>query len=256
MKYSVIIPTLNSRDDLDTLFDSIEKNNIQGMSELVFVDAGSKDGTIDIINRYKEKYNYLKLIECGMVSKGKGRNLGVKAATGDVIIHTDSDVEFLPGWFEAIQDSMGYADIVAGFSPDPEGKHLPRVPIYVDGQDITYPTCNIAYKKEVFERVGLYNEVQNMPEDCEFHYRCVKAGYIIHYNPDMKLHHHQRSGRIGFAKQAFWNGEARYELNKLYPELKHSHQHGASFKNLLRLGFGFGGFVIGRFMNKKGEKVD
>ena len=100
-----------------------------------------------------------------------------------------------------------------------------------------------------------YNEIQNLPEDLEFNYRCVKTGYNICYNPKMKLFHNQRLTKKGFCKQAFWNGEARYELNKLHPELKHKSQHGASFKNLVRLGFGFFGYTIGRFYKKKGEKI-
>ena len=150
---------------------------------------------------------------------------------------------------------MKYNDIVVGYSPDPKGKQLPRVPIYVDGQDITWPCCNIAHKKKVFDDIGYYDETQNLPEDCEFNLRCVKAGYVIHYNPKMKLFHNQRTSWKGFCKQAFWNGEARYELNNLHPELKHMHQHGVGCKNLFRLGFGACGYFIGRYYKKKGEKI-
>jgi len=71
----------------------------------------------------------------------------------------------------------------------------------------------------------------------------------------MILYHNQRTSKKGFCKQAFWNGEARYEINKLHPELKHNHQHGASLKNIVRLGFGFLGYTIGRYYKKKGEKI-
>jgi len=251
MKFSLVIPTFNSEDDIFALFGSIKEHGIHNKAEIVVVDADSKDDTIKKI----EEYNCARIIRAGFVSKGKARNIGIKKSKGDVVINTDSDVKILPGWFDGLENSMQVCDIVAGYSPDPKGKHLPRVPIYVDGQDITYPTCNIAHKKEVFEEVGYYDETQNLPEDCEFNYRCVKAGYAIYYNPKMKLYHMPRTSWKGFCKQAFWNGEARYEINRLHPELKHSHQHGVGFKNLARLGFGFFGYTIGRYYKKKGEKI-
>jgi len=249
MQYSLVIPTFNSAEDIYNLFSFIKENGIHNKAEIIVVDSGSKDNTIKQI----KKYNCAKIINAGYVSKGKARNIGIKESKGDVIINIDSDVRILPGWFDALERSMKTEDIVAGYSPDPKGKQLPRVPIYIRGQDITYPCCNIAHKKEVFEEVGYYNEIQNLPEDIEFNYRCVQAGYNICYNSKMKLYHDQRTTWKGFCKQAFWNGEARYELKKIQPDLKS--QHGASFKNLVRLGFGFFGYTIGRFYKKKGEKI-
>jgi len=248
-KVSIIVPTLNSEDDLPKLLDSLEP--IKDKIELIAVDSGSTDKTIGILKQYK----YPKVITAPDSSKGKARNIGIKKAAGDIIVNTDSDCIILPGWYEALTDSMQYADIVAGNSPDPNGKNLPRVPIVIDGQDITYPACNIAHKKEVFDKIGYFDETQNLPEDCELNYRAVKAGYTIHYNPKMKLYHNQRRNAIGFARQAFWNGEARWELNKMHNELKNLHQHGVGIKNLLRLGFGFLGYTIGRLYKRKGEKI-
>ncbi len=50
--------------------------------------------------------------------------------------------------------------------------------------------------------------------------------FRMDYNPKMKVYHYQRSTRKGFAKQAFWNGYGRKQLNRIHPELKHGHQHG------------------------------
>lgn len=249
-KVTIVFPTLNSENDLPKLLESLAplKNKV----EVIAVDAGSTDKTLELLKQYK----FPRIISVSSFSsKGKARNEGIKKATGDIIVNTDSDVEILLGWYEALMESMSHADVVMGYSPDPEGRHLPRVPIFVDGQDITYPACNMAHRKAVFDKVGLFDETQNLPEDCELNYRCVKAGYTIQYNPKMKLYHYQRRSPIGFARQAFWNGEARYELNTLHPELKHSHEHGVGWKNLLRLGFGFLGYTLGRFYRKKGEKI-
>lgn len=205
------------------------------------MDADSEDATQDIIRDYGVKlYSISDNFYCGA-----NRNFGVKKSNGDVIAFLDADTQIVDGWLDELISSMRGYDIVAGYSPDPDGKHLPRVPIYVDGQDITYPTCNIAYRREVFDKVGYFREDMKRGSDCEFNYRCVKAGYIIGYNPKMKVYHHQKDSFRGFAKQAFWNGYARKQLNRIHPDLKHRHQHGVSLKNLARLGFGFLGYVSG-----------
>jgi len=249
MEVSIVILTIDCGEYISVLLNSIKRNKINKKAEIIVVDAGSKDNTISEIR----KFDFVKIVLTNRVSKGKARNLGIEKSKGDIIAFLDSDVEVLSGWYEALLKSMKHSDIVAGYSPDPNRKDIGRVPTLIDGCDITYPTCNIAYKREVFN-IGGFTEVQRVPEDCEFHYRCVKAGYIIDYNPRMKVFHHQHFSRFGFAKQAFWNGEARYELNKLYPNLKNSHQHGLSFSNIVRMGFGFLGFTIGRFLGKK-DKV-
>lgn len=250
-KVSIIVPTLDSERDITILLMSMTRNNIDKRAEVIAVDAGSIDQTKIVLEHYK----FPKIINVGRVSKGKARNEGIKAATGDIIINIDSDVDILPGWFEEILRTIDVTGILAGYSPAADGKHLPRVSTWVDGQDITYPTCNIAHKREVFDKVGFFNETQNLPEDCEFNYRCVKAGYTIFYNPQMKLYHNQRHTTKGFVKQAYWNGEARYEINKLHPDIKHNHQHGVNARNMARLGFGFLGFMIGRYAKAKGEKI-
>jgi len=250
-KVSIIIPVRECAKDINVLLNSLVKLSLHKKTEVIVIDSDSKDYTIDIV----KNFGFPIFIQAGKTSKGEARNIGIKKATGDIIVNIDSDTEILEGWYEAIIKSMNQYDIVAGYAPDPKGNHLPRVPIYIDGQDITYPCCNIAHKRKVFNDVGFYDTTQNLPEDIEFNYRCVKKGYVIHYNPKMKLHHYQRSSKIGFAKQAFWNGEARYELDKIHPEFRHSHQHGVGFKNMARLGFGFFGYYFGRYLRKKGEKI-
>ena len=216
MKYSIIIPAFNSDQDLLMLLLSMRSKKIAEKSEIIVVDYESTDNTKEIV----KMYGFARLICIDFCSKGKARNEGIKKSTGDVIVNIDSDVEILDGWFEAMKETMNYADIVAGYSPDPLDRQLPRVPIWVDGQDITFPTCNIAYKRSVLDKVGLFNEEQDMAEDCELNYRCVKAGYTIAYNPKMKLYHHQRETKRGFIKQAFINGKARARLRALHPEIK------------------------------------
>ncbi len=245
-KLSIVFPTLNSEKEIIKLLDSIEKLGLEREVEVIAVDADSDDHTIEILEQRK----YPKIVKLPRNStKGKARTEGIKAATGDIIANIDSDVEILDGWHKAIMDTMNYGDIVAGHSPHPERGDIPRVPILIDGQDITYPACNIAHKKEVFKKVGYYKDTE-LAEDCDFNYHCVKAGYAIQYNPKMKVLHHHSTDKIGFIKQAFIYGRGRWELNKTYPKLKDKHQHGLGIRNWVRLGFGFLGYLYEKIRKK------
>jgi len=245
-KLSIVFPTFDSKKEIPRLLESIERLGLDKKAEIIAVDAESKDGTVEILKKHK----YVKIVKLPRsASKGKARTKGIEASSGNIIANIDSDVEILEGWYEAIMETMEHADIVAGYSPHPKRGAVPRVSILIDGQDITYPGCNIAHKKEVFEKVGYVKDTE-LAEDCDFNYRCIKAGYIIQYNPKMKIFHHHTTTKIGFIKQAFIYGRGRWELNKNYPELKTKHQHGVSIKNLIRLGFGFLGYIYEKIINR------
>ena len=253
MKISVVVPTLNSQHDIKRLLQSIEDNNISKNIELIVVDADSHDSTLSIVNQY----NFTKVIHAGLCPRGKARNEGVINSSNNIIAIIDSDTELLPGWVDAILDSLitRKLDIVAGYSPNPNGDNLPRVPMLVNGQDITWPFCNIAFKRSVFDNVGLfYESYTKVPDDCDFNIRCIKKGYTISYNPNMKLYHHQRSTFIKFCKQSYWNGYFRKGLKELHPELKLSAMHNIHLKSLIRLGFGAIGYITGDYRHKKGER--
>jgi GT2 family glycosyltransferase len=247
---SIIVPTINSESDVRVLCESMKRLGLDEKAEFIFVDSCSRDDTRHVLASYNVTVIPLDTI----VSKGRARNIGFHNATGNIIVNVDADIEFIEGWFEEVLNTMKYADIAAGYSYIPGGS-LPRVGLYVDGQDISYPCCNLVHKREIFEKVGLFDETQGQAEDMELNYRCIQQGYSIVYNPKMKLIHHQRTTKKGWWKQAFWNGEARYELIRLHPELFRKQNQGLSIRGLVRLGVGSLGYAFGRFYRRPGEKV-
>ena len=63
-----------------------------------------------------------------------------------------------------------------------------------------------AYRRKVFEKVGLFNENLGRTEDNEMHYRITKAGYRICYTPDIVSYQHTRNTWHGMIKQKYGNG--------------------------------------------------
>ena len=238
-KISIIIPTLNEEYNLKRLFASLEEEkNYNKKFEVLVVDSCSTDGTEELC-KTKPYVRYIR-----QKSKpGKARNIGIQKSLTENIVMLDADTEITPSWYHAVVDGLKHYPIVAGYSPDPEGKQMPRVPAYVYGQDITWPQCNIAYRKGIFSLIGYLREDMFCAEDCEFHYRCAQAGLVILYHPHMKVWHYERPTRKQWIKKQIKNGYGRYELNRVHPDLKTEHQHGLSPKQLVRLGLGAYGYL-------------
>ena len=247
MNISLVVTTKSNKNNIIRLVNSLLPI-LEQLHEFIFVDAGTPE--------LKETVHSLSLfpqiIDGTGSSRGEGKNIGIRNATGDVIVFLDDDTEVTDSWLPQLIKSMKHGDIVAGYSPNPLGRDLPRVSTYYKGQDLSFPSCNIAFKKEVFDAVGLFDSSMITAEDMEFNYQCVRAGHMIEYNPMMVVYHYHRASFRGFIRQAFWNGYGRKQLDQRCPELKHTHQHGMNVKSLGRLGIGFLGYVFGGY---RGESL-
>lgn len=113
--FSVIIPAYNAGKFLDKAVDSVLNQDFDNY-ELIIVDDGSTDNTLEICNTYAEKFKDKVIV----VSKGnKGvsaaRNTGIKKACGKYILFIDSDDYIEPNSLSTLSDriiQLGYPDIV------------------------------------------------------------------------------------------------------------------------------------------------
>ena len=96
-KLSVIIPIYNSESYLANCIDSVCKQ-INKNVELILINDGSKDESIEICKKYIKKFNFIRLIN---LKKNKGvsyaRNVGIRSSLGEFICFVDSDDALLPG---------------------------------------------------------------------------------------------------------------------------------------------------------------
>jgi glycosyltransferase involved in cell wall biosynthesis len=242
---SVIITTKNDYDNLDKCLHALvyEKPIIK---EVIVVDG---DGDDTIKRRCSIYPGYYKYINGKGTNMCEGRNLGIKNATGTILAFIDSDTIVHIGWASELQKAMRGNSIVAGYTEDGKGGHrMNRVMCFVNGNDITYAACNIAYHRRVVQKVGYFDTKLKSADDLDYNLRCVLNGFSITYAADMTLTHFHRQSKIKWMKQQFWYGYGRYQFNKKYPGLKHEV---GSIVNLVRLSFGALGYVFGKYLIKK-----
>lgn len=117
MKLSVIIPCYNEVHTIASLLQAVRQAPVQDM-ELVVVDDGSTDGTRDILQAMAQRHEPDLRILFHAMNQGKGAALrtGFQAATGDICIVQDADLEYDPQEFPLVIGPIldNKADVVFG----------------------------------------------------------------------------------------------------------------------------------------------
>lgn len=90
MKISVIIPVFNIEDYIDTCVSSLSSQVFNHL-EIILVNDGSKDGSLQKLHQWKEKDDRIKIIDKENGGLSSARNAGFESATGDYILYVDGD---------------------------------------------------------------------------------------------------------------------------------------------------------------------
>jgi glycosyltransferase involved in cell wall biosynthesis len=245
MDVSIIICTANRARDLRDTLASLAAVRQPGLVELLVVDNRSTDNTRQVVEDAARTFPFpvVYLYE-PVEGKYAALNAGIKAAKGRIVAATDDDARFEADWLErAVEGLNRYdCDFVGGRvlplwgGPKPiwlaehNGLHA-KVIALLDhgnhprefGRGISWPLgVNIAYRREVFDRVGLFDNrlgrkfgtLRNQAQR-EWHLRARAAGCRGFYLPDMIVHHlviPERLRKRYFRRWLYWHGISRAML--------------------------------------------
>lgn len=93
MKISVIIPTYNEEKVILDCLSSLDSQTIDDF-EVIVVDDGSSDKTLEVLKKIKVKNYKLKILKQDHKGPGAARNLGAKSAKGEILVFVDADMTF------------------------------------------------------------------------------------------------------------------------------------------------------------------
>lgn len=225
---SVVVPTFRRADRLPRLLAALAAQDLRDPFEVVVVDDCSPDDTQAVLRASRDGLPFALRVLRPPVNGGaaNARNLGWRAATSDLIAFTDDDCCPTPGWLRAVVDGLREADVVQGrTAPDPGHRH--RLGAFSHTMDIPgpspfYETCNIAYRREVLDKVDGFDTTYRISgEDTDLAHRAIAAGATVAFDADALVLHEIKpsSFRASIAKAKTYDGLVRAVLT--YPELRH-----------------------------------
>jgi len=245
---SIIIPCRNEKNYISMCIDSFLKQSYpMELMEIVIADGMSDDGTKDILEEYSQKYSNVRVIDNKGLSAPKGMNLGIKSSNKDIIIifgaHAYADKDFVKnnveylnkheigcagGPIETVNDNkVGKAISLAMSSPFGVGNALFR---YAQKETYVDTVAFGAYRREVLEQIGYFDEELVRNQDDELNYRVIKEGYKIILSPSIKSTYY---GRGSYAK--LWKQYYQYGFWKVRVMQKHGKP--AAIRHLVPMAF-------------------
>lgn len=228
-KISVIICVYNGVHRIAQAMDSVLALAYPD-AELIVVDDGSEDGTLEVVRRYESAG--VRLVACEHGGLSAARNAGAAAARGEIFAYTDDDCEVDVEWLEWIARAYACGDFAAvggpNLSPVAQNEEeallasVPGAPSQVmldDCEAEHVPGCNLTVRREAFEAIGGFRVKYRVAgDDVDFCWRLLEAGYRIGYQPAAVVWHHRRATFWRYLKQQLGYGRAEALLMEDHPQ--------------------------------------
>jgi glycosyltransferase involved in cell wall biosynthesis len=200
---SVVIPSLNAADTIAAQLDALEHQEWTKAWEVLVVDGGSTDGTVDVVELYRGRLPGLRFIEATeKPGQAHALNVGVREARSPAVVFCDADDEVAPGWLAAMAAALEEHDL-AGCAADGEKLNEPWAR---DVRDVPaglsklwFPpytpfagSGGLGVQRSAHEVAGGFDESMPVLFDVEFCVRAQSAGFKLAFVPDALIHYRFR----------------------------------------------------------------
>jgi glycosyltransferase involved in cell wall biosynthesis len=212
---SIVIPTKNEEKYIDRTLAQFQGNLERLDLEIIVSDAGSKDGTAEIVRNYAGQSNgRIRLVQTeGKQNIAIGRNAGAALAKGGILMHMDADVRIpeMDRFFQQVRERFENPAVVAAtmplwIYPEESGMSdklyhiLMNLTIrlsFIFGVFLAKGECQFV-RRSVFEKIHGYNETIVAGEDCNLFYRLHKEGKIAYLYRLCIYHSPRRFRQYGY----------------------------------------------------------
>lgn len=238
MRFSVVIPTYRRRERVLRHVAALATQTWRDF-EVVVVDDGSGDGTADSLRALETPFP-LTAIEQENQGAAQARNVGARAARGELLLFLDDDMEAAPALLaEHDRSHREGADLVVGDMPlhpdSPPGLLSWGVGLWAETrrQRLAEPgaepglddllTGQMSISREAFERLGGFDTSFTRDglfggEDIDFSYRVIKAGLRVAFNPEAVSYQYYEVDPEAYLRRSRETGRSEEELVLKHPE--------------------------------------
>ncbi|MDQ3657853.1 MAG: glycosyltransferase [Chloroflexota bacterium] len=223
---SVIVCSYNGSRTIANCLEGVRRLDYPD-KEVIVVDDGSTDNVSDVAAAFD-----VRLIRTANQGLGAARNVGMQAATGEILAYIDDDARPDPHWLSYVADMYRRTDFVAvggpNIAPDGDGliaaavAHAPGGPVHVlvtDTEADHIPGCNFSIRKSCLQAVGGWDpRFRAAGDDVDLCWRLQEQGWKLGYMSSAMVWHHRRNSVRTYWRQQQGYGKAEALLEDKWPE--------------------------------------
>jgi succinoglycan biosynthesis protein ExoA len=238
-RVSVVVPVRNEAQFiLRTLGQLAAQRYDPERFEILVVDGQSTDGTPELAREFARRANNVHVFSNPRRLSSAARNIGVRHARGDIIVvvdgHCELDEYFLSNLASAfdrsgaecvgrpqpldVTNATPLQRAIAAARSSPLGHHPASYIYSARGCFAPAKSVAVAYRREVFDLVGLFDEGFDACEDVEFNHRVDRAGLRCYFSPEIAVRYQPRRTLRGLFYQLFRYGRGRIRLARKHPD--------------------------------------
>jgi glycosyltransferase involved in cell wall biosynthesis len=194
MKLSIIIPVYNEQNTIDEILRAVWSEQLADWSkEVIVVDDGSTDNTRIKLKKWEKKCQIIYQIKNS--GKGSAVTKGLEAASGDIILIQDADLEYPPSNYPILLKPFENSAVNVVYGSRFLGSHLSTMFVYAQGNKFVTFLTNILYntnitdmetgykvfRREVISKIKII--AKRFDFEPEFTAKILKQGYQIYEVP-------------------------------------------------------------------------
>jgi glycosyltransferase involved in cell wall biosynthesis len=224
---TVAMPCLNEAAFIENCVRGLQAQTYpRDRIEILIADGGSTDGTRETLERLSREDERIRVIDNPGRIQAAGINHAIRAARGDVIGRMDVHADYAPDYLERCVEVLARtgADNVGGAARCRANGAVQRAvaaalssPLGFGGAsfrdadaegwvDTIFPG---AFRREIFDKVGLFDEGAVVNEDAELNQRILQSGGRIYQSREIVLYYYPRDSLTGLARQYYRYGQGR-----------------------------------------------
>ena len=218
---SVVVPALDCETVIETQLDALAAQDYKGDWEVLVVDNGSTDGTVEVAKAYADRLPNLRIIDA---SSRRGvshaRNCGARAADGELILICDADDRVRPSWVRKMAEASRTLDVIGGYLDtkqlndvetrawrNPFSPRPCRAACSTTSRSRSAPTSGVT--RACFEAIdGWGEEYVCGGDDVDFSWRAQQAGFRLGMAPGAVIDYRYRAGLSALYRQFLGYGLA------------------------------------------------